>query len=177
MSFTIHEATKADAQQIAELHTKSWRASYRGSLSDDYLDNHAFQDRQAVWQKRFEVENLNQCILIAKDRESLAGFVCLFANYDENFGAYLDNLHVDPAYQGRGLGKVLMQEVAKWLLANTHNKTMYLWVFEANHSARKFYEALGGLSHEISNEPMPDGNRVSSVRYIWKDVEMLYQNK
>ena len=71
MSFTFHQAIAQDAKSIANLHAKSWRAIYRSSLSDDYLDNHALEDRQKVWQKRFEVENPNQCVLIAKDSDKL----------------------------------------------------------------------------------------------------------
>lgn len=173
----LQRATADNVEAIAKLHTKSWRNSYKNILSDDYLDKHALQDRQAVWQKRFEVENLNQFVLIAKEGDSLVGFVCLFANYDQRFGSYLDNLHVDPSYQGQGLGKQLMQKVAIWLL-NYSNDTsnqnaMYLWVFKANQAACRFYESLGGVNFEVSNEPMPDGNRVASIRFVWDDVSVL----
>jgi len=173
MSFTFQQATSKDSEAIAQLHTKSWRNSYKGILSDDYLDNHALQDRQAIWQKRFEVENPNQCVVLAKEGESLAGFVCLFANYHEQFGAYLDNLHVHPAYQSKGLGKKLMQQAVTWLLEQGNNKTMYLWVFEANQDACRFYESLEGINHEVSLELMPDGNKVLSRRYIWNDISKL----
>lgn len=82
-------------------------------------------------------------------------------------------MHVDPAYQGKGLGKQLMQQAATWLFENTNNKSMFLWVFEANHSARKFYDALGGVNHEVSNELMPDGYKVAALRYVWHDCRIL----
>jgi hypothetical protein len=33
----IRDATKADAHAIANVHVQSWRAAYRGLLSDDIL--------------------------------------------------------------------------------------------------------------------------------------------
>lgn len=174
---SIQQATSKDIDAIAALHTKSWKKSYKNILSDDYLENHALEDRQKVWQKRLKVENptlnLNQCVLTAKDGESLVAFVCLFANYDEKFAAYLDNLHVNPDFQGRGLGKQLMQQAALWFVENTDNKSMFLWVFEANHDACKFYDALGGVQYEVSDELMPDGNYITSVRYVWENVSVL----
>ncbi len=180
MTFTFKQATPKDANTIASLHTKSWQTAYKNSLSDDYLNNHALKDRQAVWQKRFETENPNQFVSIAKEYDyddCLAGFVCVFANFDEQFGAMLDNLHVDKAFQGKGLGKSLIKQAALWLRDSkqANSSSMFLWVFETNHSARKLYEGLGAINHEVSNELMPDGNRISAVRYVWKDIDALCQ--
>ena len=178
MTFILKHANSKDANAIATLQAKSWQSAYRNSLSDDYLDNHVLKDRKEVWQKRFETENPNQFVCLAREHKNdyyVIGFVCVFANYDPNFGAMLDNLHVDKAFQGKGLGKLLMLRAARWLrdLDQKENSSMFLWVFETNHSARKLYEGLGGINHEVSNEPMPDGNSVSGIRYVWKDVASL----
>lgn len=38
-SFTIRQATVDDAQEIAEVHVRSWQWAYRGLIADDYLDH------------------------------------------------------------------------------------------------------------------------------------------
>lgn len=43
-------ATPADAPRIAHLHTDSWRRSYRGILTDRYLDGGLIAERAARWQ-------------------------------------------------------------------------------------------------------------------------------
>jgi len=41
----IREAEPRDARAIAEVHVGSWRAAYRGQLTDDYLDDLKVDDR------------------------------------------------------------------------------------------------------------------------------------
>ena len=45
-------ATANDIEAIANLHALSWQNSYRGMLSDDYLDNHVLADRIQVGRKK-----------------------------------------------------------------------------------------------------------------------------
>jgi hypothetical protein len=39
------QAQPVDAPSIAQLHADSWRRTYRGLFSDDFLDNRADDDR------------------------------------------------------------------------------------------------------------------------------------
>ena len=60
-------AAAADELAVAQLHAKSWQIHYRGSLQDDYLDNHVEQDRLQVWSQRFAHPKDGQHIIVAKD--------------------------------------------------------------------------------------------------------------
>ncbi len=55
----IREATAAEAATIASLHAESWRAAYRGILTDKFLDNDVHRERLALWQERFAVAATN----------------------------------------------------------------------------------------------------------------------
>ncbi len=167
------QATPDDVEQIAMLHAESWRKSYRGMLSDDFLDREVVANRLAVWRNRLDSPVKGQFVLVAEENKRLCGFVCLFANYDENVGALLDNLHVRLEQQGRGLGKALMSRSGAWLQENYPQSGLYLWVFANNEPARRFYERLGG---QMAGQKMEDefGEKpVRALRYVWHDVEEL----
>jgi len=60
----------------------------------------------------------------------VVGFLSLVGNE-------VGGIFVDPDYQGRGVGRALMDSVSRGRV------TLELDVFEANHSARGFYAAYG----------------------------------
>lgn len=81
-------------------------------------------------------------------------------------------LYVLRSYQGRGLGRRLMQGLALQLRQSGYT-TMALWVVRENLSARGFYHRLGGkmlMDREIENA---DGSFVE-VAYGWKDIDSLF---
>ena len=66
---------------------------------------------------------------------------------------WVDQLHVDPALTGEGLGSQLI-EVAK----AQRPDGLDLWTFVANHGARRFYARHGFVA-------LPDGDRL--LRSYW----------
>jgi hypothetical protein len=50
---------------------------------------------------------------------------------------------------------------------------LHLWVFEANDSARRFYDVLNGEVVERRHKKAPDGAVIPSLRYVWRDIRML----
>ncbi len=164
-------ASPSDAGRIAKLHAESWRHSYRGILSDSFLDREIFADRLAIWKSRLsEPQPESQLILLAEENGELFGFVCAILDADPGWGALLDNLHIRAEAQGRGLGRRLMSEAASWIRRQRPGSGLHLWVFEANPQARKFYELLHGRAVERQTKHAPGGGEVVSVRYVWDDL-------
>lgn len=135
----IRTATLNDATAIAALHARSWQIAYRGDFTDHYLDVECPAERLGVWTKRLSQPEPNMHCAVVYEQDDLAGFCCTFDQYDEH-GAYLDNLHVAPEYQGRGLGKQLLKDAAHRVAA----KDIYLVVLTSNTSAISFYERMNG---------------------------------
>ncbi len=160
-------ATRSDADDIALLHTLSWQDAYRGLFSDDFLANGALNDRKAVWNQRLKESNPNQFVMVAEESEALLGFVCLFVGYDEKFGALLDNLHVAPGQQRRGIGKRLTRNAMAWLRKIDPSCQMYLWVFTDNVNAIRFYEALGGATADEMLYTGIGDKSVPAIRMVW----------
>ncbi|MGB0384214.1 MAG: GNAT family N-acetyltransferase [Ardenticatenaceae bacterium] len=169
-------ATPADVQQIALLHAESWRNSYRGMLSDEFLDREVVENRLAVWRSRLDSPVEGQFVLVAEENQRIDGFICVFGNYDDKFGALLDNLHIRPDKQRRGLGKELMSRTASWMEETYPESGLYLWVFASNEPAIRFYERLGA---QMAGEKIEDefGDKpVRALRYVWTDVERLMKH-
>ena len=49
---SIHSARARDAVAVAELQTLNWRNTYRGMLSDNFLNDKLFANRSELWNRR-----------------------------------------------------------------------------------------------------------------------------
>ena len=172
MDFQI--ANYKNWEAIARLHAQSWQQHYRGSFSDHYLDHEVIADRQTVWKERLKSPPSNQYAVLAREGEQLLGFVCVYLNEDPKWGAFLDNIHVDQKFAGKGIGKILMQKAAAAVLEQSESKAMYLWVLEDNIAARRFYERLGGAPQDpVSMETPGDGGQAMVIRFYWEDAGVI----
>jgi GNAT superfamily N-acetyltransferase len=78
-------------------------------------------------------------------------------------GDEVDQLYVDPGWQGRGIGSELLR-----LAQERRAGGLALWTFQSNLAARRFYErhgfvAVGWTDGSANEEHAPD------VRYAWGD--------
>ncbi len=166
----IRRATHLDAAAVAKLHAGSWRSAYRGLLSDEYLDGRIFADRSSLWRERLSsLDSDSILVLLASHDVEPIGFVCVILDEDEHWGALLDNLHVLPAWKGKGLGRRLMSEAARWVLSRRPGSALHLWVIEENREARSFYDRLGGRPQDKKLWSAPDGRELRLIRYVWND--------
>ena len=160
-------AKSNEAEAIAALHAKSWQVAYRGILSDAFLENEVVENRLKLWIDRFAKPAENEFICMAIEDDELKGFVCVYGNDDAKWGALIDNLHVLPQSKGQGIGKQLMHEAAKWIADNYPNPHFYLWVYEDNLEARRFYEKMGGANVEKHLYDNPGGGASYALKYAW----------
>ena len=170
----FRDATAADADAIAGLHAASWRATYRGIVTDEFLEKAALENLLALWRNRFSPEHAReQWVRVAIERQALAGFACVSTAAEPDWGFFLDSLHVRPDAKGRGIGRRLIAEAAAFALLQSPDATMHLWVFERNTAARRFYDQLGGAVAEHKTGRTPDGGEAAVVRYVWRDLSVL----
>lgn len=163
----LRSATLDDAAAIAEIHIASWRETYRGALSDDYLAHHVERDRKSLWQQRLTNPPKAQKVIVAEHDRALIGFSCLQTDADPLFGILLDNLHVVQGRKGRGIGRLLMQGSAQWCQENVPDQGLYLLVVITNARAIGFYQQLGGEIFENRIWETPDGGAVDCHVIGW----------
>jgi GNAT superfamily N-acetyltransferase len=171
---TFRQAVPADSPAIAALHAESWHTTYRGMLTDAYLDGPVREEREHLWKSHFEATGTARWYVgLAEVEGALVGFACVLLDEEPAWGAYLDNLHVSAGFQGRGIGRQLFARAVRWVMAIEPGWPLHLWVFEANAGACRFYNTLRGQAVQRGFRLGPDGTEVPSLRYVWHDVGQL----
>jgi GNAT superfamily N-acetyltransferase len=74
----------------------------------------------------------------------------------------VDQLYVDPVWWGRGIGSQLLEQ-AKRVRPNG----LWLWTFQANTGARRFYERHG-FGAVDATDGSGNEERAPDVRYAWR---------
>jgi ribosomal protein S18 acetylase RimI-like enzyme len=166
-------ATRFDAAAIADLHARSWRENYRGSFHDAFLDGDLVGERLRVWRERLEHPRADQLVQLAVEGATLTGFVCAYGAHDPRWGSLIDNLHVAREFKRTGIGSQLMREAGAWLDLRHPGSAVYLLVLEANTTARRFYERIGGENAGVSTMETHGGAMVRSCRYTWSRPALL----
>ncbi len=116
---------------------------YLKAYQNDYL--YAYRDPKRV--KRYLkwlLKHSDGGFFVAFVRGRPVGFIVV--QTDCRFqGEEIPEIHefgVDPAYQGQGIGHLLMETALNYLKKKGYPKVA-LWVGEKNETARRFYENLG----------------------------------
>lgn len=169
--FVIREANERDTVSIAALHAASWMTSYKGLLSDDYLNNDLTGERKAYWLSKMPALNAKEFVLVAESEEGIIGFIAVLDVPENGYDALVDNLHVRPDLKGRGVGAELMKTAARKLLA-TGRKSYYLWVLRGNTPAEKFYLSKHGKAADEATHTF-GGKAVSARRFTWSNFDEL----
>ncbi len=105
-------------------------------------------------------------VLVAEEKEIL-GFIAVWCRPIP----FIDNLHIKASFRSQNVGTALMQSAAKALLKKG-KRTGYLWVFNSNEKAIRFYEKLGGLHKECALKDI-FGHTVLSKKFEWDDLSII----
>jgi diamine N-acetyltransferase len=141
---TIRPATPDDAPALVQLILEL--AEYEKLLDAARPDADALRRHLAP-----DAQPRCDALLAKTDDGTPVGFALFFHNYSTfltNFGLYLEDLYVRPAYRGQGLGFALLQRVAQ-IAAERGCQRMDWAVLDWNTPAIDFYEQLGA-------EPLDD---------------------
>ena len=157
----IRSATQSDLQVLADIHIESWKDSYSDVLPPEFLAGQIDIDLTEHWN---EIDTQNEDIILVAEENSLIGFVAVWCRPFP----FIDNLHVRPSHRSKKIGSKLMKAVTNELIYNGH-KTAYLWVFESNEKAIRFYERLGGVQKEQSIKTV-FGYDILSRKIEWDDI-------
>ncbi|HKZ19370.1 MAG TPA: N-acetyltransferase [Acidimicrobiia bacterium] len=173
---TIRPASADDATAIAELHGRSFLATYPDLARTREATLLGGDARVALWSDRLQGLRDGSEVLVAYGSQGLHGFVYTGPSADSDDSTtrtgQVYSIHVDPALQGVGIGTELLNAAIAFLRASG-TEEVTLWVVNNNLQARKFYEARGfgldgGRRKEVLSLGTALGDQVEVVRYRYQ---------
>ena len=104
-------------------------------------------------------------VVVAEWEGEPAGFALFFHNYstwEARRGLYLEDLFVRPAFRGRGVGRALLEHLARVAVARGCGR--FEWsVLDWNEPAVGFYRALGARSMDGWTVMRVDGDELRTL--------------
>jgi ribosomal protein S18 acetylase RimI-like enzyme len=134
-----------DARSVAEIRVKTWQATYRGLLDDDFLDKMDIEEDARRREEYLAMANTSVFTLVAEDGQKLIRGYCIGGPERNNhpiFTGEIYALYILPQYQNQGLGRRLVIAGVKELIHRGHQGMIIAAL--AGNQARGFYEHLGG---------------------------------
>lgn len=136
----VRRAAEADAAQLAEIHVAAWRATYRGVMTDEYLDGLDVGRATSAWRRNIREPAEGIIHLVVQGGHAVAGFAILGpapADADPGTGQlYAINVH--PDWWSQGIGSVLFAAAEQELMELGYERA-FLWVAQGNERAIRFY--------------------------------------
>ncbi|MBR3817500.1 MAG: GNAT family N-acetyltransferase [Clostridia bacterium] len=163
----IRNATVGDICSIAELYISNHKSTYRGLVSDEYLDNLTVDSAVIKWSEY--LSDKKNRIWVAFENDTFLGFLASMPDSMSEKIWYLDSLHICEGSRGKGIGSALIKTVGRYALKNGYDK-MSVCVVKGNDSAKKLYIKLGARPL-LSFEDKFDNSRVNSEKLLWDDLE------
>jgi GNAT superfamily N-acetyltransferase len=148
MQIALRRGGAADGPLAAELWLRARRAA-AGQTPDTVHPPHEVR----AWFAGHVVTHTE--LWVAEDRQrTLVGILVLD-------GDWLDQLYVEPALTGRGVGAALLR-----LAKRRHPDGLWLWVFASNIGAQRFYERHGFAEIERT-DGRDNEERSPDILYAW----------
>lgn len=160
----VREAVVGDARQIAEVHVRAWQVGYEGQLPGAFLDSLRPEERMARY--RFGADAPEQETIVALEDAVVRGFAVVGTSGDADVAGFgeLYAIYVDPERWGGGVGRRLIAEARRRLVAAGHRSAV-LWVLDGNARAERFYLADGWQRDGATKTMAFGGSEVDVVRY------------
>ncbi len=174
----VRLATADDATAIADIHIRSWRATYRGLVPDAFLDGLAMERRIAGWRETIGSQErqpaagsvaVSERTWVVEADDQLVGFAASGPGRDESApppdgAGEVYAIYLAPGASGQGYGRTLFVAAVEDLRERTFDPIV-VWVFEANPVARRFYEAAGFRADGARSTIDFDGTPIDEIRY------------
>ena len=131
-----YEAVLKLTNRLSEFDLPEWRQT-------DQID----QTNLEMVRQALAASDPDNAIYVAENKSTsqVVGYIRLQRQTDYFSGqpyGYIANIAVDQAFEGRGIGRKLLEKAEKWAQAEGFDQ-LRLHVFEENQHAQKVYEKIG----------------------------------
>lgn len=168
----IREATVDDAPALARVLVDTNRDTFSGLVPERCLA-FPYEESERNWRKSLQSGlKEGQFMFVVEEGAGAIVAMILAGSHTgrDDFRRELDLMMVDTPYQRRGIGRLLVMEAARRLLAEGE-KSMLVGVQEDNPN-RAFYERLG--ARRVGERPLDwDGYETREILYGWDEIGQL----
>jgi len=165
---TIRRLRPRDAARLGQIESAAWRSAYAGILPERNLAAMTPQAQTGRWQARLRSrDDTVKLGLVEAGRlwAYLTGGPCRDIDLEGGFAGEVYELYVEPAQQGRGHGRALLDAGFEALTARGH-RWGSLWVLERNIASHGFYERVGMLLDDRRRRFWHEGLDLPARRYV-----------
>ncbi|MCP3026784.1 GNAT family N-acetyltransferase [Halobacillus sp. A5] len=164
-----------DAEQIANIHIQTWKATYRDLIDEQDLSNITLENRIALWETILKSPVNGQiAYVIENEYNDVVGFVSggkeRTKNYSYDGEIYAIYLLKD--YQRIGYGRLLLKTFAA-AMYEEGCRSLLVWVLTRNPSAQ-FYKNLGAKQVEAEEVTIGQGT-YEETAFGWEDMNDLLE--
>lgn len=158
----IRRAEYNDLKSLAAIQTLSWKSAFSDILSDSTLNKYTDLEKCVkILENAYNSGNGYMYIGSMNETPCAELFWCRGRELERS--AEIVALHSIRESWGCGVGKAIMDKAMEDIFNNGFEK-VYLWVFDQNKRARRFYEKYGFVSDGTRRISVFD--RAVEVRYI-----------
>jgi GNAT superfamily N-acetyltransferase len=155
-NFRFRKANLQDSPGLAYVHVHSWRTTYKGIVSENYLQSLSIEEREQKWVQI--LSGTHHTYVCELEDGKIIGFVSFGKERSGEYDGELYAIYLLEEYQGKGIGKELLEIAATRLKKQGYN-SMWIWVLKENPSKHFYYAfkptlikeevlTIGGESHQ-----------------------------
>lgn len=168
----IRFASHDDLSDIARVNVDVWQSTYRGLMSDDFLDSLSYDASRERFARMLSRTDTPSFVVAADTGDGIVGYAHAGASRERSLAPDIDGelygLYLLPSYHRQGVGRKLVKAAATEL-AERGYRSMVVVVFTDNQNGRQFYQAMGAkpLIERIAGIR---GEFVKELLYVFEDV-------
>ncbi|MFX0021307.1 MAG: GNAT family N-acetyltransferase [Candidatus Hermodarchaeota archaeon] len=174
------EANLSDLKGIIKVGVDTWKTTYGGIISDDFLQGLSYKDKEQKWRQRLEDRKHGAKIFVAEiEQDGIVGFALatlekynplIISVQPEKYVGELCAIYVLKDHQDKKIGTQLVKLVVRYFLKNK-TKSMIVWVLKEN-PYQRFYEKMKG---KYIGEQFIEigGKKYIEKAYGWENIESI----
>lgn len=169
----IRKADNGDAHGIAKVHVKSWKETYKGIISQEYLEGLNVDDRLLLWENILSSPKDEAPVYVTVNNK---GEIIGFASFGIERSAMqptageLYAVYLLEEYKRNGLGTMLLYEGLKDLMQQGFD-SLLVWVLAENPSLQ-FYEHFVPKKEAVENAQI-GSSFYEEIAYKWSNLNDL----
>lgn len=141
----IRKCGKKDARNVGIVHYRCWQETYRGIISDSFLDSMSEESDENKKEQYFA--QYGKYWYVVEEESTIIGFISLIEGNNQYAKHEVEAIYLLKEHQKKGYGKKMFAFIKETF----HNEPFYLWCLK-NNPTLGFYEHMGGKIIDSKNE-------------------------